>query len=85
MSVIICAPRPGTTKLVRHRCPTEDNEQDFLMEHTEWYGATHTCLNCGDAWQDGERLERPFAPKWRERSIASARRRLVSALQQASG
>jgi hypothetical protein len=43
----------------------------------EWYGTTWTCCGCGDEWQDGEMLERPFAPGWRKRNVEYARRKLA--------
>jgi hypothetical protein len=42
----------------------------------EWYGSEWTCAGCGDSWADGERLERPFAPGWRRRSIERVRAEL---------
>lgn len=54
-------------------CPTCASEQPMVGAAQEWYGTTWTCLGCGDRFADGERLERPFAPKWREKRIVEAR------------
>ena len=36
-----------------------------------------TVAGCGDMWQDGERLERPFCPGWRSKNIQHAREMLA--------
>ena len=59
-------------------CPTCQRPRRMLGEHAEWYGTTWTCCGCGDSWQDGERLERPFAQGWRRRSVERARAVLAS-------
>ena len=46
----------------------------MLISHGGWYGITHTCLTCGEAWCDGFRLERPFRPGWRKDRIACAKK-----------
>jgi hypothetical protein len=69
------APQPDTVALVRKRCPTCERRRYFVMMHTPWYGVSGTCLHCGDSWEDGERLERPFVPGWRNRAIRDARDR----------
>lgn len=58
----------------RVRCSTCEKRTTFFWWSEPWYGPTWTCLACGDRWSDGERLERPFKPRWRQESIASARR-----------
>lgn len=60
-----------------NECPTCERPRRMLGEHAEWYGTTWTCAGCGDQWVDGERLERPFAPGWRKRSIDRAIKRLA--------
>lgn len=40
----------------------------------EWYGWDVTCCACGEVWQDGERAERPFRPRWREKNAKAARK-----------
>jgi hypothetical protein len=59
-----------------NQCPTCDRPRRMLGSFAEWYGTTWTCTGCGDQWQDGERLERPFAPGWRRRSVEHARKLL---------
>jgi hypothetical protein len=67
------APRPDAFGLRRNRCPTCEKRTYFLWRHTPWYGVDDTCLRCGEEWQDGERSERPFMPRWRDRRKARAR------------
>ena len=67
------APQPDRAAIQRHACPTCGRRTYFTMTSTPWYGPTHTCLRCGDTWQEGERLERPFAPGWRARAVQAAR------------
>lgn len=64
-------------EITTQHCPTCGSEQKFLSQFENWYGWTETCLNCGDRWMDGERCPRPFAPRWRELSIAAAKARAV--------
>jgi hypothetical protein len=59
-------------------CPTCERPRRMLGAHAEWYGTTWTCVGCGDRWQDGERLERPFCQGWRRQNIEHARRRLAA-------
>jgi hypothetical protein len=54
-------------------CPTCERPRRMYGFFAEWYGYTWTCAGCGDAWADGERLQRPFAPGWRRRNIESTR------------
>lgn len=35
-----------------------------------WYGSTDYCVVCLDGWQDGERMERPFRPRWKQERAA---------------
>ena len=56
-------------------CPTCERRRKMLYEYAEWYGATETCLTCGEQWGDGERLPRPFAPGWRKDNVAAAKLR----------
>jgi len=57
-------------------CPTCQRMRRFLCQFQEWYGWAQTCLGCGDVWEDGERLERPFVRGWRQDSIRRARKAL---------
>jgi hypothetical protein len=75
--VHINAPR-GRYFAAVNECPTCERPRRMLGWHVEWYGTTWTCAGCGDQWQDGERLERPFAPGWRQRNARHAREHLAS-------
>lgn len=77
MNVHIHAPAPVNRKKIVHDCPTCGKPTDFLAEYFKWYGPSLTCLECGDAWGDGERLPRPFAPGWRKKRIEAAKARLA--------
>lgn len=48
-----------------------------------WYGATITCLGCGDMWTDGQMHPRPFKPRWRSENIAAARAAWARAVSRA--
>ena len=54
----------------------------MLTEFEMWYGWTATCLTCGDSWQDGEMLERPFAPAWRKKRVEKAKKMLAQYKEQ---
>ena len=59
-------------------CPTCEQRRWFLIHFDGiWYGDTKTCLTCGDMWQDGFRLQRPFEPGWRQKRIAAAKAKPV--------
>lgn len=66
----ICTSAVISWKIVHRKCPN-CNKRKFLVESFEWYPATFSCLNCGDQWAEGERLERPFMRGWREKAIES--------------
>lgn len=72
--VHVHAPQPDAFGISRNRCPTCQRRTFFVWRHTPWYGSDDTCLRCGEEWQDGERSERPFAPRWRERNKEAARK-----------
>jgi ribosomal protein S27AE len=69
------APAADAFRRQRRRCPTCQARRTFTATHQAWYGWLLTCLGCGDRWQDGERLPRPFARGWRQQEIAAARKR----------
>lgn len=69
----IHSPQPTERKKKRMRCPTCGKRRTFSCAFTPWYGWLETCLGCGDSWQDGERMPRPFARGWREKAIQRAR------------
>jgi hypothetical protein len=70
--------RPKTESFCAlNHCPVCERPRRMLGQFAEWYGTTWTCCGCGDEWQDGEMLERPFAPGWRKRNVEHARRKLA--------
>lgn len=73
MTVHIYAPRPTMARKVRRKCPTCERRTTLVAFFYEWHGWSVTCLRCGENWADGERLERPFRPKWREDSVRQSR------------
>lgn len=73
----ICCPTVTHHEIRAMKCPCCGGYANVLIECWEWYAAQATCLLCGDAWSDGERMERPFAPRWREERIASAKKRIA--------
>lgn len=75
MTLHIHAPQPTERSLHRLSCPTCERKTFMVSFFTEWYGWHSTCLKCGDQWEDGEMLERPFAPRWRKQSIEHAKKR----------
>lgn len=77
MTLHVCVARVIEARCVVVPCPTCERRRRMWMEHAAWYGPLLTCLSCGDSWQDGERLMRPFARGWRQRSIDAARKRMA--------
>lgn len=59
-------------------CPTCERPRRMSAQFQEWYGWTVYCAGCGDSWQDGEMMDRPFARGWRRQSIEHARKTLAS-------
>lgn len=70
----ICRPHFEHIQIVRGYCPTCNKRRYFVAAFQEWYGYLTTCLSCGDRWEDGEMMPRPFAPHWRKDNIAEAKR-----------
>ena len=70
--VYVCAPDPDAFELKKIGCGNCNKRSWFVCVHYEWYGWNVTCLRCGDTWEDGEMLPRPWMPQWREKSIANA-------------
>ena len=55
------------------RCPScKRKKAQFYGWFQEWYGWTLTCLECGEMFADGEWLDRPWEPGWREENILRA-------------
>ncbi len=75
------APQASEFRLTTLLCPTCKQDREMAAWFTEWYGWDKTCLTCGERWHDGEQDERPFAPKWREKSVARARKRMAREVQ----
>ena len=71
---IVCRPSSFPIRRIL-TCPTEGRRRRMAgRDYGPFYGPMVTCLGCGDAWSCGERLERPFRPRWRRDAIAEARR-----------
>lgn len=77
-NAIVCSPEVTKAKKWRRRCPSCTFRATHVGYFYEWYGWHVTCLRCGEQWQDGEWLERPFMPRWRQRNIEAARKRWSS-------
>lgn len=73
MTIHICRPDIQDVRLVQAHCPTCNKMRYFCGWFQEWYGWHDTCLGCGDQWQDGDMLDRPFRPRWRKENIAAAK------------
>lgn len=72
-AIHICTPPSIDARIVRIDCPTCERRSYATRLDYEWYGPTTTCLRCGEAWSDGERHERPFAPRWRQERVRQAK------------
>lgn len=73
-NAIVCSPTIVARRIVRGHCPNCNRRTFFAGWFQVWYGWHETCLKCGDRWQDGEALQRPFMPRWRQESIEGARK-----------
>ena len=65
--------KPDIVELKRQDCPTCGKSRFFVSWHEAWYGWYDTCLKCGERFCCGQ-MERPFAPRWRQHNIESAKR-----------
>ena len=74
-NVHIYAPPVVKVEVSAMKCPFCGCYANILVECWEWHDAQATCLMCGDAWSDGERMERPFCPGWRNARIEQAKMR----------
>jgi hypothetical protein len=70
----ICAPSPVATRLARVACDFCGCDRYHVGFLFEWYGWHLICLRCGEESSGGEYLERPFAPGWRGKNKARARK-----------
>lgn len=75
MTVHVCAPPDASANIFRSQCPTCERQTYLVDFFVEWYGSEVVCLKCGERWMDGERMERPFKPGWRQDSIRRAKAR----------
>lgn len=62
-------------RLSRRHCPACGKRRFMIGWLYKWYGWYEICLRCGEQWQDGEMLPRPFMPRWRRKNIDAAKRR----------
>ena len=74
MSSALCG---GTAIKVRRRftcpvCHTPDARIIVAYPSSLYYATVQTCVECGDSWSDGYRLERPFLRGWREKAKTKA-------------
>ena len=68
MGLHIHAPAPIEERCLVLDCPTCQRPRRMFSRYFEWYGASLTCAGCGEEWADGEMLERPFMPGWRDKN-----------------
>ena len=61
-------------ELLKLWCPNCEKHRYMICRSYEWYGPASICLRCGDAWNDGEWLERPFMRGWRKHRLDEAKR-----------
>lgn len=71
-TVHIHAPAAAEVRRLRRRCSTCERRTTFVGALYHWYGWLLTCLSCGEQWEDGERLARPFQRAWRVANIQRA-------------
>lgn len=71
---IICRPPSFPIRRVL-ACPTEGRRRRMAgRDHGPYYGPTITCCGCGDSWNCGELMPRPFKRAWRQAEIVKAKR-----------
>lgn len=78
-NLVICSPTITGRRARIVFCPTCGRRRRMYMWWQEWYGWHVTCLTCGEQWQDGEMLARPFCRGWRKENIAQAKKHLAEA------
>jgi hypothetical protein len=77
--IAICRPSDRFLRCRILRCPSEERRQEMVVRYEEWYGPTVYCCGCGDAWEAGERLPRPFYRYWRRDAVLTHRKLWESA------
>lgn len=79
---LVCVTSPPSINIRRVTyCPTCQQRRRFTGFDQLWYGPTWTCLGCGDSWAGGERLPRPFRPRWRTEARRAAAARWGTAVR----
>lgn len=73
----VCRTRVDSCRKVIQICWNCKKRRAMWGWFQEWYGWHITCLSCGEQWQDGEHVPRPFMPKWREENIKHARKMMA--------
>jgi hypothetical protein len=73
-TVIICRPSDEFLRKRYLHCVMCQVTTEAVLRFEAWYGVTHYCCRCGDAWTDGELHERPFARGWRDRAVRKHRK-----------
>lgn len=72
-SVHVCLSRKDEEVVKTMRCPScKRSRALFYGWRQDWYGWHLTCCDCGEQFADGEWLERPWCPGWREQNILKA-------------
>ena len=61
--------KPEDLQIKRHDCPTCKKSRFMVLYFEEWYGASLTCLKCGESWCGGEMRPRPFQRGWRKEAV----------------
>ena len=72
-AVEFCRANYDRVWIQRNPCPFCEKRAFMVGSHEAWYGTDWTCLGCGNRWCDGERMPRPFEPKWWDRRKRDAR------------
>lgn len=72
---VICGPSSSDFRRRVLHCPTCNTTRRFVVCVQEWYDPIATCCFCGDSWEGGVRLPRPFKRGWRTEASESAKRR----------
>ena len=71
--VHVCWSRKDMEHVTYRKCPSCERENaKFYGWQQAWYGWHLTCTECGEQFADGEWLERPWHPGWREENILKA-------------
>jgi hypothetical protein len=68
--IAVCGPPRGVYRRIESApCPECKTDHSWVQRWDgAWYGTTFYG-SCGDTWQDGYRMRRPFARYWRREAI----------------